>query len=295
MTQSGELTSRHDDARRPRADEIDMHGLTHTGRVRAANEDHFLVGSIDTRLHVHLTSLPGAATSPLPLDRRAFLAMVADGVGGGVNGEEASRLTVETFARGVTERMLALVPPLADDESSIVRALEDVAQQCHADIVQRGRSARSNGMATTLTLWLGVWPNAYLLQAGDSRYYRYRDGVLSQLSRDQTVAQDLIDQGVLTPRLAARTRWANVLSSAIGGHHSAPLMTPLQNDWTSVHLLCSDGLTKHVSDTRIRDRLASMTSARQACEALLADALEAGGTDNITIVLGRAVPAAEHG
>jgi protein phosphatase len=69
-----------------------------------------------------------------------------------------------------------------------------------------------------------------------------------------------------------------------------PAVTRLRADWDNVHLLCSDGLTKHVTDERIRDRLSAMTSARAVCEQLLEDALEAGGSDNITIIVGRAVP-----
>jgi protein phosphatase len=145
-------------------------------------------------------------------------------------------------------------------------------------------------MATTLTLWIGVWPDAYLLQIGDSRYYLLRGGELTQVSKDQTVAQDLIDRGVMTPDKAQNTRWAHVLSSALGGPDTTPTVSRIRNDWTTVHLLCSDGLTKHVPDERIRERLLAMTSARQACEDLLQDALDGGGRDNITIVVGRAVP-----
>jgi len=80
-----------------------------------------------------------------------------------------------------------------------------------------------------------------------------------------------------------------VLSSAIGGSQTAPVVTRLQSDWRNIHLLCSDGLTKHVSDERITERLATMTSAKQVCEALLQDALDHGGSDNVTIIVGRAV------
>src|SRR5688572_28032293 len=109
-----------------------------------------------------------------------------------------------------------------------------------------------------------------------------------QISRDQTIAQDLIDEGVLWPQDAARTRWAHVLSSAIGGPQTAPLVTSLPNNWMNVHLLCSAGLSKLVSDDRIRERLATMTSARQVCQDLLQDALDGGGSDNVTIIVGRA-------
>jgi len=145
-------------------------------------------------------------------------------------------------------------------------------------------------MATTLTLWIGVWPKAYLLQVGDSRFYVLRDGVLTQVSRDQTMAQELVDQGIMTRTDAFNTRWANVLSSSLGGRQTAPVVTAMDQGWQNVGLLCSDGLTKHVSDERIAERLRTMTSSRQACEALLQDALDDGGTDNITIVVGRVVP-----
>jgi protein phosphatase len=144
-------------------------------------------------------------------------------------------------------------------------------------------------MATTLTLWIGVWPWSYLLQVGDSRCYVYHGDRLTQISRDQTMAQELVDQGILTRSDADNSRWAHVLSSAIGGQQTAPVVTRFRQSWRSVGLLCSDGLTKHVSDERIEERLRTMTSAKQVCEDLLQDALDDGGTDNITIIVGRAL------
>ena len=101
------------------------------------------------------------------------------------------------------------------------------------------------------------------------------------------MAQDLIDQGILTRTDAYNTRWANVLASAIGGSQAAPVVTRMDQRWGDVGLLCSDGLTKHVSDERIDERLRTMTSAKQACEALIEDALAGGGSDNVTVVVGR--------
>jgi protein phosphatase len=137
---------------------------------------------------------------------------------------------------------------------------------------------------------MGVWPWYYLLQVGDSRYYLFRDGELTQVSRDQTLVQDLVDQGVFTRAVGQRSPLAHVLSSAIGGQETMPVVTRLRADWRYVHLMCTDGLTKHVSDERIAERLAAMTSAKQVCEQLLQDALDGGGTDNVTVVVGRAVP-----
>jgi serine/threonine protein phosphatase PrpC len=125
---------------------------------------------------------------------------------------------------------------------------------------------------------------------GDSRCYLLRDSELTQITRDQTMAQDLIDLGVLARANAASTRFAHTLSSSIGGSQTAPVVSQFSMAWGNVLLLCSDGLTHHVSDERIRERLRSMTSAQQACEDLLRDALDGGGKDNITVIVGRALP-----
>ncbi len=276
--------------RKPRDEEIDVYGLTHRGRVRESNQDQFLICSLRKRMEVHLTSLPGVDRLPAESERLAFLAMVADGVGGGVGGEEASRVAVEAVTQYVTHSMHCYYTADSTDDAAFARALEEAAVACHEELARRTRHGGSGGrMATTLTLWLGVWPRAYLLQVGDSRYYHFRDDELTQVSRDQTLAEDLVEQGVLSRREARRSRWAHVLSSAIGGSQTKPVVTGVAQGWGDVHVLCSDGLTKHVSDERIGERLRTMTSAQQVCEDLLQDALDDGGTDNITLVVGRTV------
>jgi len=276
---------------KPTDDEIDVFGVTHPGRVRTANQDHFLIGSLRKRMKVLMTSLPDIDRMPAESERLAFLAMVADGVGGHAGGEEASRLALEAVTQYLTNSMHCYYTADASDDQTFAQALADAALQTHEDITTRARQdpARAK-MATTLTLLLGVWPRVYILQVGDSRSYVMRDGRLMQISRDQTMAQDLVDQGVLSRAEASATRWAHVLSSAIGGPQTRPVVTGVESRWGDVHLLCSDGLTKHVSDERIAERLRSMTSAKQACEALLQDALDGGGTDNITVLVGRTMP-----
>jgi protein phosphatase len=242
-------------------------------------------------MKVHLTSLP----DPEQLggtERLAFLAMVADGVGGQQAGEEASRMALEGIARYVAQSVRCYYTTDPHNRDSYLKTLEDGAIRVHGELAESAAQDPGHaGMATTLTLWLGVWPHAYLLQVGDSRCYIFRDGVLSQISRDQTMAQDLVDQGILTRTDAQNSRLAHILSSAVGGSHTMPVVTHLDQSWRNVGLLCSDGLTRHVPDERIRERLATMTSAKQVCEALLQDALDGGGSDNITIIVGRAVPA----
>lgn len=277
--------------RKPTDEELDVFGLTHPGKVRKTNEDHFLISSLRKQMVVHLTSLPDLDQLPVLAERLAFLAVVADGVGGSAAGETASRLAVGVVTRYVAHGIQCYYAARDEGEDAFLTALQDTAFRCHDELLGLGREQPElAGMATTLTLWLGAWPRAYLLQVGDSRCYLLRDDALTQLSRDQTMAQELVDAGVLARAEAGRTRWAHTLSSAIGGRQTAPIVTRLDQQWGNVGLLCSDGLTSHVPDERIREQLRAMTSARQVCEDLLQDALDDGGTDNITILVGRTIP-----
>jgi PPM family protein phosphatase len=276
--------------RKPRDDEIDVHGLTHPGKVRTENQDHFLICALKKQMVVRMTSLPEVDQLTTEPERLAFLMMVADGVGGGAKGAEASRIALEAVAKYVSSSMRCYYAAGSADDREFSEALEEGALQCHTQLVRRGEEdPESQGMATTLTLYLGVWPRAYLLQVGDSRCYLLRQGELTQITRDQTMAQELVDIGVLTRADASTSRLAHTLSSSIGGRQTAPVVTRLDVAWGNVALLCSDGLTKHVSDERIRERLRSMTSAKQVCEDLLQDALEGGGSDNITVIVARAL------
>lgn len=282
--------------RKPRDEEIDVFGLTHTGKVRSENQDHFLIASLHRQIRVHLSSMSSIGNSMQETDRLAFLAMVADGVGGGRAGEEASRFAVEMISSYVNNSARTYYTADIGDDTAFRDTLEEAALRVHEKLTQRAeQNPAYRGMATTLTLFLGVWPRIYLLQVGDSRYYFLRNGELTQVSRDQTMAQALIDMGVLTRSDQKADRFSHILSSAIGGAQTTPVVTGVQNDWGMVHLLCSDGLTRHVSDERIAERLRHMVSARAVCEELLQDALDGGGRDNITIIVGRTMKLDEIG
>jgi len=269
---------------RPQFSDIDAWALTHVGKMRPDNQDHFFQGSLARGVKVERTSIEG----DVELERLATLAIVADGVGGHTGGEEAARRAIQGLVGSVSHFFHEAIHRESEDPEVFSRLLHDATLACHEELVDK--AAQQGGgrrFATTLTLFLGLWPHAYLLQVGDSRCYVYRDGELTQISRDQTLAQDLVDRGVLTRTMAEKSRWANVLSSALGGGQAAPVVTRVVRDWGTVVLLCSDGLTKHVSDERIRERLASMTSSRQVAEQLLQDALDDGGSDNVTLLVGR--------
>jgi protein phosphatase len=280
--------------RKPLDSEIDVYGLTHQGLVRKTNQDNFLVGTLHKRIDVKYSSLAEGSDNISGEERLAFIMMVADGVGGTEHGEAASRLAVESVSNYVSEAMRCYYGAKGSgSETSLAEVLEQAARQCHEGVCRHAEEQAIKSMATTLTLFLGVWPSIYLLQVGDSRCYRLKNGELAQVTRDQTMAQELMDLGVMAPTEASRSRLSHVLSSAIGGQSSMPIVTRIPAEWHNAYLLCSDGLTRHVTDERIREVLSGMTTAKLACEALLQDALDSGGSDNITIVIGRATPAQE--
>ena len=288
MSQTHEVAPPETTARKPHDDEIDAYGVTHRGKVRAENQDHFLLGSLRKRITIRQSSL-SLEQIPLEEERVASFMMVADGVGGGLKGEQASRMALEVVTKYIAEGARCYYR--FDEEGvDLVQALEEGAKRCHDAIQERAASDETAaGMATTLTLFIAVWPWYYILQVGDSRYYQYRGGVLHQISRDQTVAQELADQGIMPRDLMLKSPLTHVLSSSIGGHQTAPVVTRLPSAWGTVHLLCSDGLTRHVPDSRIAERLGAMQSAQQVAEELVQDALDGGGSDNITVVVARAV------
>ncbi|MFN9214262.1 MAG: PP2C family protein-serine/threonine phosphatase [Gemmatimonadota bacterium] len=278
-----------DPNRPPHDDEIDVHGLSHVGKARKENQDHFVLATIHQRVHLLATNLEDADRIPLGDEQLAFLAMVADGVGGGHGGAEASATALAAATQYVNASVACLRGRHAE-EADFTDALQQAAHKAHeAVLARREADGRAGSMATTLTLYLAVWPYTYVLQVGDSRYYLLHGGDLRQVTRDQTIAEDLLERGVLSRTQAHRSPYAHVLSSAIGSDSAMPVVTRVHSAWGDVHLICSDGLTKHVSDARIAEVLRGMTSAKQACEQLLEDALVGGGSDNVTIIVGRAV------
>lgn len=275
----------------PRDDELDLYGLTHVGRVRAENQDHFLLATIHPTVVVHATSLhedDGLATRG---QRLATLLLVADGVGGSAAGSLASRLATEAVTRYVASVIRCYHADESLGERQFLEEMRAAAIEAHNTVRAKAvESPDARDMATTLSLGIVIWPWLYILQVGDSRVYVCREGELQRLTRDQTLAQELVDKGVLPAASAERSPLSNVLSSAIGAEEAKPEISRVDvRERGTVILVCSDGLTKHVSDEEIGTHLARMESSQQVCRALLQLALDRGGTDNVTIVVGRAL------
>ncbi|HEX9166971.1 MAG TPA: PP2C family serine/threonine-protein phosphatase [Gemmatimonadales bacterium] len=275
---------------KPRDEDLDFFGITHQGLVRKENQDHFLFSTLHKTMRVGGTSLPNPELLELPSQRLASFGLVADGVGGRAGGEAASRVATEALALYVTQAMESFYTQDADDEANFLRSLTQAAGRAHEAVLQKARAeGQDRPPATTMTAIIAIWPRVYILHVGDSRFYRYRNGRVEQLTRDQTMAQDLVDAGALPAERAPASPFSRILSSSLGGETTRPVVSTADLRPGDVLLLCTDGLTKHVTDARIAERLQQLTSSEQAARGLLDDALAGGGSDNVTVVVMRAI------
>ncbi len=143
------------------------------------------------------------------------------------------------------------------------------------------------GPATTLTLAMLLWPRAYIVHVGDSRAFYLRKGRLRQLTRDQTTGEYMMSSGAWTEEQARKAPIGGALVSALGGGEMTPAVGLVDLQPGDTLLLCTDGLTRHVSDERITELLGRPTDAGTACRELVDEALAGGGHDNITVVAAR--------
>lgn len=275
---------------RPAMSEIDTFGMTHPGKVRPSNNDHFLIASFHRNLRVHHTSIPGGIGHQ-ETESRGFLFLVADGVGGLTSAGDGSALALSTLAQHLlhaTEICSEMV--LTQQEKSSVELREAVLQAHHA-LVDMAKETGGKP-ATTLTMYAGFWPRAFIVHVGDSRMYRYRDGELTCFTSDQTYEQLMLQSGAIKPGSPEAARLKHVLWSAVGNDEVVPQIAFTDITRRDVMLVCSDGLTKHVTDDEIRQRLARDESAEENVRGLIDLALERGGSDNVTAVVGKVRPKA---
>ena len=274
---------------KPLLSQIDVFGCTHKGLVRETNADHFLVASFHRAILVHAASVPAESLPAFSPDSRGFVLLVADGVGSMAHGAQGSARITDAIARYLTEMSEVSLLSQPNREKEMMEHLRDTVSRTHVELQEFAREA-GGGAATTITVCHFVWPCAFIAHAGDSRAYRLRDGKLERMTTDQTMAQAMIDSGTMTPEAAEKSKFRNVLLSAVGGSSlDLDVMTAdlQRNDrW----LLCTDGLTKHVSDEEIRKALASDDGSRPTCERLIELTLKRGAEDNVTVIASRARP-----
>lgn len=262
---------------------IEFGSASHVGHRRTRNEDHFAIVRFHRGAEILNSSLQREQLSAKETYSHAMV--VADGMGGMKAGELASRLALQTMlelAGQATSWVMKITDPNAQQIRERVEAYVQRVQQA---IYEHGRADPATAeMGTTWTSAHILGEEAVVVHLGDSRAYRMRDGLLQQITTDETLAQSFIDAGMDADDVK---QYSHILLNSFGGksqevsaqiHH----VGLLPGDQL---LLCSDGLTDMVSDEQIAAELGQRRKPQESCDALIQRALAAGGKDNVTLVL----------
>jgi len=273
-----------DDQRR----RLESYGLSHVGMVREGNEDHFVIASLQRSLEVRQTNLEDRKVLDPLCGPKAYLYAVADGVGGLDGGRLASGLTIQTIVEYMSETVGSYHAVTGGQEHAFLDPLNKAVQRAHEKL-RSTFGISQGGPSTTLTIALVVWPQAFVVHVGDSRAYHLRGSTLKRLTRDQTMGAFLMDEYKMTEKQVEQQGFNNVLSSAVGAQDMTPAVSAITLEQGDALVLCTDGLTKHVTERQIADVLVDASNAEGACRELVDRALAAGGRDNVTVVVASAL------
>jgi serine/threonine protein phosphatase PrpC len=268
---------------------IESFGLTDKGNVRELNQDNFLIVDIHRSVDIRHSSLSPEALANRFGSAAAHLFVVADGVGGGPAGEHASEDAISALLKYVSETVGCFNRLEAQAEHELFDRLEATVRDVHQKLLAEHAGKRGQAPATTLTMVLLIWPRAYLIHVGDSRAYVRRRGRLQQMTRDQTFGEYMVNVGAWTEEQAARARPADTLSSAIGGSELEPVVGLVDLEPGDSIMLCTDGLTKHVTDDRIAALMEQSANAQSLGRQLVDEALSGGGSDNVAVIVVKAL------
>ncbi|NJC67120.1 serine/threonine-protein phosphatase [Planosporangium flavigriseum] len=217
------------------------------------------------------------------------LLVIADGMGGMAAGDLASRLTIVALAP--LDR-LAATRALEDPNDTLVDSLQAVAEDANRRIRDEvAANPALDGMGTTLTAVLLAGGKISMVHVGDSRAYRLRDGELQQVTKDDTYVQMLLDEGAIGPDEAAAHPHRSVVTRALQGRQVEARYSVRPAVIGDRYLLCSDGLSEAVSADAIAAALKGLPDPQACADQLVAMALHAGATDNVTVIVGDVVEA----
>ncbi len=268
---------------------VEFGALTHVGLVRQDNEDHYLVARLGRSLEALMTNLP-ADVLPDRLAEFGYGLVVADGMGGASGGEVASRIAVIVLANLVAETAKWGRRIDKEEAEALMERVVSHYREIHSALIRRAEAEPAlSGMGTTLTIAYSFCSDLFVAHVGDSRAYLFRGGGLHRLTHDQTVAQEMVDRGLLPPEALATHRYRHVLTNVLGGK-AGSVDTQIQHYRLADRdrlLLCSDGLSDMVDDKSIAEVLRQTDAPGDACQELVNRALAAGGRDNITVVLAK--------
>jgi serine/threonine protein phosphatase PrpC len=257
---------------------IEVFGKTDVGLIREHNEDNFLVADVTASVRTNEIKEP----LKFALGDRGVLFLVCDGMGGAAAGEVASRMAVES----IFEALAAGEPQERDGFARSVRRAIEVANE--RIYVQSRDNQSERGMGTTCTAAALVDQTLIVGQIGDSRCYVLRNGRLAQVTKDQSLAWQLIEAGAMTAEEAKAFEHANIILQALGVQERVEVvLSQVELRQGDVVVLCSDGLHGPVGDDEMLDLLLRETDLQKAADGLIQKALDRDGPDNITVVLAR--------
>lgn len=263
---------------------IDAFGLSDTGKVREKNEDHFVIASLRKSVSLEYTNIEDGGKFDHMRGSSARLLIVADGVGGRSGGELASGFAVESLLQYLAQTAGCFNSADLAKENEFVTQLEGAVQRAHARIIEE-LGAGGHGPATTLTMAILIGTRAYIVHVGDSRAYHLHGGQLMPLTVDQTMGRYMVNLGAWTEAQAAQAKIGSNLTSALGASEMSPGIGIVDLEAGDALLLCTDGLTNHVPDEQITALLCRADDAETTGRALVQAALDAGGADNVTVVV----------
>jgi serine/threonine protein phosphatase PrpC len=244
---------------------------TDVGRARQTNEDACSVTELETGT---LIDAEGEDRT-VELGQKGILLAVSDGMGGHQAGEVASALVLESLQRELAQ----------DAKGPLHKHLEDAVHRANRRVHNAARSAERHGMGATLTAVFIRGTEAFIAEVGDSRGYILRNGRLRQVTRDQSMVQMLVDQGVMTSQEARNAPGKNVILQAVGLNPDVRVaIGRLELRRGDRLLLCSDGVTNQINDDELRE-IMTKSPPREACETMIALANERGGDDNETVIV----------
>ncbi len=265
---------------------IGCYGMTHVGRQRTMNQDHFLIA--DFKKHLSVEGASFSCPDPQVFgDTMGKMMLVADGMGGANAGEVASQLAISSLVQYLLNSMHWILRPSRQESENLVSELKSAAQFAHSVLCKDVENEPDHrGMGTTLTVAYLVWPMLYVLHVGDSRCYLFRQGRLQQLTDDQTLAQTLLETGYLSREEFESSKYHNVLVSAIGVEGGPQTLIYSRRLKPGDKLmLCSDGLTAHLKDEDIAQWMQRSKTPEEACQGMIDLANERGGRDNSTAIV----------
>ncbi|MEP6925581.1 MAG: protein phosphatase 2C domain-containing protein [Pyrinomonadaceae bacterium] len=270
--------------------QLEIHVKSDVGRVRKGNEDNFLLLNLDSaRFELGGRNEVAASFAQVELKQAGMVLAVSDGMGGANAGEVASQMAVEA----VRDVLLGNDPEITlnpETEDLLIQRLQEATLHANRAVFRKGRSdPQYNGMGATFT-GTAVTPDTVdFIQVGDSRGYIVRGDQIEQVTKDQSLVQQLIDSGQIAAEDAERHHLRNVILQALGAQSEIfPVSCRFQPCRGDILLLCSDGLSNKLAKEDLQYYVTRFAEdLGQACTELVREANERGGEDNITVILAR--------